>query len=161
MVSIAPATPSDLSDIAVLLEEMDRFYGATDSEPLELQLSQIGDALFGAPPAAYAVLARDGSTLAGLATYSFLWPAIGLTRSLYLKELYVAASHRNLGIGAGLMRSVVDVAAKHRCSRVEWTTDTGNADAQRFYDKLGYTTNGSKIFYRAECEIAPSPDNKR
>src|SRR6266581_9292618 len=30
-----------------------------------------------------------GARLTGFAAYSFLWPAIGLTRSLYLKELYV------------------------------------------------------------------------
>lgn len=153
MISLTPATPSELRDIAALLDEMDRFYGATESEPLDLQLSQIAGALFGDPPAAYALLARDGATLIGLATYSFVWPAVGLTRSLYLKELYVSASHRHLGVGTQLMHAVVDVASKHRCSRVEWTTDAANVAAQRFYTMLGYATCDSKLFYREELEI--------
>lgn len=153
MASITAAAPGDIGAIAVLLEEMDRFYGATESEPLELQLNQISDALFGDPPAAHALLAWDGDALAGIAAYSYLWPAVGLTRSMYLKELYVSTSRRRLGIGAQLMRSLVDVAAKHRCSRVEWTTDADNTAAQSFYATLGYETCGTKIFYREERQI--------
>jgi hypothetical protein len=40
------------------------------------------------------MLAWDGDDLAGFAAYSFLWPAVGLTRSLFLKELYVAEAAR-------------------------------------------------------------------
>jgi len=47
-------------------------------------------ALFADPPLARALLAWDGHVLAGLASYSFLWPADGLSAGLYLKELYVA-----------------------------------------------------------------------
>jgi hypothetical protein len=60
------------------------------TEPLEERARQVGAALFASPPAAYALLARVGRQIAGLAAYSFVWPAAGLTRSLYLKELYVA-----------------------------------------------------------------------
>jgi hypothetical protein len=40
---------------------------------------QVRDALFGDPPLARALLAWDGEALAGLASYSFLWPAAGLS----------------------------------------------------------------------------------
>ena len=94
--TVSPASPQDVEAIAELLAEMDRFYGDDDDrEPHDERIRQINEALFGNPPAAYALLARDGATLAGIATYSFLWPAIGLTRSLYLKELYVADRYRN------------------------------------------------------------------
>lgn len=36
------------------------------------------------------------------------------------------------------------------CSRVEWTTDEDNIEAQQFYEKLGVPANPSKIFYRVE-----------
>src|SRR5260370_8786324 len=55
--------------------------------------AQVAEALFTSPPAGYALLAWDGTQLAGLAAYSFLWPAVGLTRSLYLKELYVGGAY--------------------------------------------------------------------
>jgi GNAT superfamily N-acetyltransferase len=85
-----------------------------------------------------------------MAAYSYLWPAVGRTRSLYLKELYVGESHRRGGVGKVLMRAVFATASQHGCSRVEWTTDDGNAGAQAFYETLGLPRRPSKIFYRVE-----------
>src|SRR5215469_8453910 len=108
--TIAPAQAADVEAIAELLDELDRFYGGDTSEPLEDQLAQINEALFSANPAGSALLAWDDGKLIGLASYSFLWPAAGLTRSLYLKELYVAETHRRSGIGKRLMEALHDVA---------------------------------------------------
>jgi GNAT superfamily N-acetyltransferase len=85
-----------------------------------------------------------------MASYSLLWSAAGVTRSLYLKELYVAAGWQRQGIGKLLMDSLLTVAAKHGCSRVEWTTDRDSEGAQRFYAKLGVPINEGKLFYRVE-----------
>ncbi|TDD62279.1 GNAT family N-acetyltransferase [Actinomadura rubrisoli] len=128
---------------------MDGFYGATGLEPPDVRRRQVDLALFSDPPAGYALLAWDASQLVGIASYSFLWPAVGLTRSLYLKELYVAEQRWRSRIGTDLMRALFKVAAKYECSRVEWTTDTDNAGAQRFYRDLG-TTQIPKLFYRAD-----------
>lgn len=144
------ARPEDIAALAELLAEMDRFYGATAVEPLEDRVRQIREALFGAPVAASVLLARDDAGLAGFAAYSFLWPAVGLTRSLYLKELYVADQYRRRGVAKLLMSALFDVASQHRCSRVEWTTDTSNDGALAFYDDLGVPVNKGKVFYRVE-----------
>lgn len=138
----------DVEAMAALLEEMDRFYGASPADPVGERVRQITEALFGDPRAAYALLAWDGERPVGFAAYSFLWPAVGMTRSLYLKELYVAGDCQRQGIGRQLMQALFDVAGKHGCSRVEWTTDQDNRDAQEFYAALGSPTCPSKIFYR-------------
>ena len=153
MIFVADAEPGNIEAIAALAEEMDRFYGATDTEPLSARISQIADAIFSDPPAAYALLAWNGDQLVGFAAYSFLWPAVGLTRSLYLKELYVVQACREQGIGKLLMQNLVEIAAKHGCSRVEWTTDEQNRGAQGFYESLGVPRNSSKLFYRLEGDL--------
>jgi GNAT superfamily N-acetyltransferase len=150
VITISPACPHDAPAMATLLAEMDRFYGATSLEPADQRIRQISEALFTDPPAGYALLARDGPQLAGIAAYSFLWPAVGLTRSLYLKELYVDQAHRYQGAGRLLMRAIFQTAAQHACSRVEWTTDNDNTSAQAFYDTLGLPPRPAKVFYRAE-----------
>jgi GNAT superfamily N-acetyltransferase len=150
MIFVTEAEPGSTPAIAALTEEMDRFYGAAEIEPFDSRSRQITDALFSDPPAAYALLAWDGEQLVGFAAYSFLWPAVGLTRSLYLKELYVAQAHRRKGIGQLLMQSLIETAIKHECSRVEWTTDVSNHDARTFYEVLGAPTDSSKVFYRLE-----------
>lgn len=142
--------------LAALFDEMDFFYGTTEVEPRDQRAREITDALFGEVPAASALLAWDDTQLVGVATYSFLWPAIGVTRSLYLKELYVCEAHRRRGVGKYLMEALFEVAVKHECSRVEWTTDDTNAGAQRFYEELGVPVTTSKLFYRVDLSESNS-----
>jgi GNAT superfamily N-acetyltransferase len=143
------AAPGDEDKIATLCAELDRYYGdVPEGTPAE-RARGVRDALFGAPPLAYALLAWDGPDLAGMAAYSFLWPAAGLTASLYLKELYVAAAYRRAGVGRVLMDGLGAIAARRGLSRVEWTTDTANEGAQAFYETLGAKPLTSKVFYRA------------
>lgn len=150
VIAVTHAEPADVEAIAELAAEMDRFYGATDVAPLDDRVRQITDAVFSEPPAAHALLAWDGEQLVGLAAYSYLWPAVGLTRSLYLKELYVSQAARRAGTGTLLMQRLFEIAVKRGCSRVEWTTDEDNTAAQAFYEMLGVLPNPSKRFYRIQ-----------
>jgi GNAT superfamily N-acetyltransferase len=147
---IKHAEPDDIPAIIGLAAEMDRFYGETEIESPELRFRQIAEAIFSDPPSAYAILARNDDSLVGFASYSFLWPAVGMTRSLYLKELYIAEIARRQGVGKLLMERLYQIAVQRDCSRVEWTTDQSNTAAQRFYAELGVPVNTSKLFYRIE-----------
>lgn len=152
MTVVTPAEPAHVEALAGLINEMDRFYGATEVQPLDLRIRQISEAIFSTPPAAHALLAWEKDQPIGFASYSLLWPAVGLTQSLYLKELYVTEAARRSGTGKLLMRSLFEIAVKQGCSRVEWTTDQDNTDAQAFYELLGVAPNPSKLFYRVEGE---------
>jgi ribosomal protein S18 acetylase RimI-like enzyme len=151
LITIAPAAETDVDDIVALAAEMDTFYGAVRPDPPRQRAADIRAALFAEPPAAYALVARDGAgKLAGFAAYSFVWPAVGLSISLYLKELYVASAQRRAGAGTALMDGLYRIAAERGCSRVEWTTDAGNERARAFYAAYGAKALASKVFYRAE-----------
>jgi len=63
--------------------------------------------------------------------------------------LYVAKAYRRAGVGKRLMDELHATARTERCSRIEWTTDTDNSGAQRFYEELGVPANTSKVFYRS------------
>lgn len=152
MAEIRPATHDDVEAIALLMEDVDRFYGATDVEPPNKRIPQITAALFWEPRSAHVLLAHENEQLVGMAAYSFLWPAAGVTRSLYLKEIYVTEAVRGKGIGTSLMQRLCQVAVEHTCSRIEWTTDTGNTLAERFYERFGAPKNQGKTFYRIEGE---------
>lgn len=150
MATITDAQPHDARALADLLLEMDRFYGGEILESAETKVRHIKSVLFRSDPAAHVILAWEGRELAGMAAYTFLWPALRTTMSLYLKELYVRQSYRGSGTGRLLMRHLFKRAADDGCSRVEWTADEDNAEARRFYEKLGFPEHPSKIFYRAE-----------
>ncbi len=149
---VIPVQPEHIAVFAALAEDMDRFYGVTESDPLDVRLRQINEVLFGDPPSAYALLAWLDDRPVGFAAYSFLWPAVGFTRSVFLKELYVIETARRAGVGKAIMRSLAEIAVKNDCSRLEWQTDTPNTGAQRFYEDLGVSVNGSKLSYRAQGE---------
>src|ERR1700722_437776 len=148
MIALADAAPGDEASIAALCAELDEFYGSLPQGVPAERAEQVRDVLFGDPPLAHALVAWDGQAPAGFAAYSFLWPTVGLTASLYLKELYVAEAYRRAGVGRLLMDGLYDVARRRGLSRVEWTTDTSNVRAQAFYESLGATSLASKIFYR-------------
>lgn len=150
MTTVTPITEADLPAFIALAEEMDRFYGVTEFEPAEVRAAQVKAMIFRDPPAAHVLLASDGEGVIGLASYSFLWPAVGLTQSLFLKELYVAQKHRGRGVGRQLMQHLFDLATETGCSRVEWMTEQTNTEAQAFYAQLGHAPNAEKVFYRVE-----------
>ena len=143
---------SDLDAVADLLGEMDLFYGEPFVEPKELKIDRMSEILFGSTPSARLVIARrhDSAPVAGIAAYSFLWPASGTTKSLYLKELYVASDYRRQGIARLLMEFLQEIVEAERCSRMEWTTDRDNLAAQRFYEAIGAAPRSDKLFYRQE-----------
>jgi GNAT superfamily N-acetyltransferase len=138
--------------MAVLLQDLEAFYGGAPSggQSLDDEQAQIEALLFSdGPPAAFVLLAEDDEVIVGLASYSFLWPAAGVTRSLFLKELYVRQSHRRRGVGRELMAAVFGVAEERDCSRVEWMTERDNRAARSFYGSLGFELDASKVAYRA------------
>src|SRR4051812_35576957 len=109
--NLTNAAPEHAPAIVALCEEMDRFYGAYRSEPYETRLRRVREGLFGEPPAARALLAWDGDRLVGMAAYTFLWPGKDLTRTLFLKELYVTREQRGTGVGSALMGTLFELAA--------------------------------------------------
>lgn len=147
MTEIRSARPSDIDAMARLFNEIDKFYGDPPKGASQ-HARQVKDALFANPPSAYAMLAWDEDKLTGLAAYSYVWPASGTSRSVYLKELYVTQPARRNGVGALLMRELFRHARNNGCTRVEWTTDASNVEAKAFYAALGVKLEKSKLFFR-------------
>jgi GNAT superfamily N-acetyltransferase len=162
VVEIRPAEQRDVEAFSVLMKDLDRCHGPTDTEPPGQRVRQIAENLVENLAAAYVLLASENGKPVGMAAYSFLWPAVSVTRSLYLKELYVTKEFRCKGIGALLMQRLCQVAVEHECGRVEWAADQGNPLAEAFYERLGVPKNPEKIFYRLENDslqrmAAPHP----
>ncbi|MFY1633969.1 GNAT family N-acetyltransferase [Solwaraspora sp. WMMB335] len=150
---IRKATPQDVAQLATLIGEIERFYGASHIQDYEERVEQVREALFGVPPIASVLIAEDdrGQHL-GLAAYSYLWPAAGSTHSLFLKELFVREPGRRRGIGSQLVSRLRQIAAERPgCTRMEWNTDRDNPAARSFYQSLGFPEHNGKIVYRITC----------
>lgn len=150
MINVRQATEHDAPAIVALLEGLDAFYGEAPVSTRDVREQQVRELLFGAVPVATVLLALEGADVAGIASFSILWPAAGVTHSLYVKELYVDDSFRRRGVGRQLMVRICAIAEQTGCSRVEWTTDQSNPTAQAFYQSLDVPVNPTKLNYRID-----------
>lgn len=60
---------------------------------------------------------------------------------ILVEAVHVAEAMRNRGIGAQMMKWVIDQAKARNCRRIELTTNKARHDAHRFYQRLGFTAS--------------------
>ncbi len=52
--------------------------------------------------------------------------------------VFVAAAHRNRGLGRALVENALELAREHGCRLAQLTSNAGRTDAHRFYARLGF-----------------------
>ena len=129
-------------DVPALLELI---YGLAEYERLthlyENTPERLAEALFGARPAAEALLAwaraGDSRVAAGFALYFHNYSTFLGRKGMYLEDLYVRPEYRGQGCGKALLIEVARIAAQRQCGRFEWAVLDWNVSAQRFYQGFG------------------------
>jgi GNAT superfamily N-acetyltransferase len=137
MIDIAPATPADLPDIHALIRALAEYekLAAICTGTREA----LGEALFGAHPAADVLVARVDGAVAGFALFFPTFSTFLAQRGLWLEDLFVVPAMRGRGVGRALLAAVAGVARERRCGRLEWAVLDWNAPAIGFYEGLGAT----------------------
>jgi ribosomal protein S18 acetylase RimI-like enzyme len=105
-------------------ERVDTFMGDHNAA-LAARLGELVDARHHS-----AILAEEGSELAGVATY------IVSGTDCEVLTLHAARSRR--GVGTALIREVEQMAARRGCTRLWLITTNDNVDALRFYQRRGF-----------------------
>jgi GNAT superfamily N-acetyltransferase len=141
---IRPAREADLDALLVLCAEHAEYERA--SFDAEAARRNLGRFVFSDTPRAWCVIVEIEGALAGYATYSLEFSTWRAAEFVHMDCLFVRASHRDRGLGSQLMQAVID-AARERGTWLEWQTPSWNADAIRFYDRLG-ATRSDKVRYR-------------
>jgi GNAT superfamily N-acetyltransferase len=129
------ATSSDCDAIVGLIRELAVF---EDLEHLVVVTADgLRQQLFGARPAAEAVVAERDSMVVGFALFFANFSTFLGKPGLYLEDLYVQPAHRQRGIGKALLQHLGALAVERGCGRFEWSVLDWNADAIAFYEKMG------------------------
>lgn len=131
---VALAGPEHAARVAQLLHDFNTEYSvpAPDVTVLENRLARLL-----ARPDVFAVSAGDPAIGCALVT---LRPNVWVDGVVaLLDELYVAPAHRNGGIGGRIIDLVLDEAERRGAELIEINVDEGDVDAQRFYDRWGFT----------------------
>lgn len=65
--------------------------------------------------------------------------SLSATRRAQIEGVRVADSHRGQGLGAALLEDAEARARTEGCALLQFTTNKSRSDAQRFYDRMGFT----------------------
>lgn len=109
------------------------------------------------------IAAYNNDTIMGFATYTVMFPAPKLSGQMYLKDLFVSSSARGKGVGLKLMKYLASLAINHGCHRLDWTAESTNPTAGRFYQSivLSESTRKSTIAFPAILYLSFLKPNNR
>jgi GNAT superfamily N-acetyltransferase len=131
------ACPADAPALATLFSEMQRHYGRPVSDATAAEAATLACS----PPTHVfdprVLVALAGGQIVGSLVINVTFPAFELTRSLYIRDLYVTKRLRGYGIGTALVKAGARLTLREGFSALEWTTETTNAAARGMYEACG------------------------
>jgi hypothetical protein len=144
----------DTPRLAAHLAEMQRHYGEPVSDTMAAQAAAL--ACRPAPPAdsfepRTLIAVDDDGQVLGSIVLNVTFPARMLARSLYVRDLYVAAAARRRGVARALLRAAARLTIEEGFCALDWTTDAANGGARTMYEGAG-AREVSRVFYRLAGE---------
>lgn len=118
-----------------MIRELAEFEGLSDqvvATEADYQAS-----LFGANPAAEALVADGENGLVGYAIFFSTFSTFVGRAGIWLEDLYVRPDYRGLGLGKGLLKAVGKIATDRQAGRYEWCVLDWNQQAIDLYERVG------------------------
>jgi GNAT superfamily N-acetyltransferase len=135
--TVRAAEPRDLPAIVGLIRELAEFEHLTHL--VQTTAEKLHPHLFGPRPAAEALVGEVDGEVVAFALFFTNFSTFLAQPGLYLEDLYVQPAHRGSGIGKGLLQRLGALAVQRGCGRFEWSVLDWNANAIRFYERMGAT----------------------
>jgi GNAT superfamily N-acetyltransferase len=135
--AIRPAAPGDVAAIVRLIQGLAEFEKL--SHLVEVTPALLAPHLFGPRPVAEAIVAESEGRVVAFALFFTNFSTFLARPGLYLEDLFVEPEQRGRGIGQALLAHLGRLAATRGYGRFEWSVLDWNADAIRFYERMGAT----------------------
>lgn len=143
---VRQARESDVESIHALIVELATYERSADQ--VRATPGQLHAALFGAQPAAYALVAEAGDEVVGFALYFRNFSTWNGVHGIYLEDLYVKPEHRGAGHGKALLGALAALAVERGYARLEWAVLDWNQPSIAFYRSLGAVPLDEWTVYR-------------
>lgn len=134
---IRAAGPGDCRELLRLIREL-AIYEKLEDQAVGTEPA-LREQLFGARPAAEALIVERGGRAVAFALYFTTFSTFLCKPGLYLEDLFVEPEHRGAGIGKALLRHLAALVVKRGGGRFEWRVLDWNEPSIRFYEALGAT----------------------
>lgn len=135
--SIRAAELRDVTAIVSLIRELAEFESLTHL--LQVTPEKLRPHLFGERAVVEALVAESAGEVVGFAVFFTNFSTFLAQPGLYLEDLYVQPRQRGRGVGEALLSRVGRIAVERDYGRFEWSVLDWNANAIRFYEKMGAT----------------------
>ena len=147
---VRPAAATDVKRLLELFGELAEY------EHLEHELrateEQLREALFGARPAAEALIAERDREVVGYALFFPTFSSFLASTGVWLEDLFVRPACRGEGVGKALLEAVAGLVRERGGERLEWAALDWNELALGFYRRIGATTMNEWITHRLDGE---------
>ena len=144
-IEIRFADPSEVDGIVELCQLHAAFEKATyDPAGKKEKLSQ---SLFGRLPDLFCLVAVQGETLVGYATYMKQYSTWDAAHYLYMDCLFLRSESRSMGIGETLIDRIKFEGKKLGCDLIQWQTPDFNTRAMKFYDRIGAESKSKERYF--------------
>jgi GNAT superfamily N-acetyltransferase len=141
---VAPADSRDLPALVALLGEL--FAQEHDFAPDPDKQLRALRLILAHPERGRLFVLRDGRRVAGMANALLTVSTAEGGPVVLLEDVIVAATHRGRGLGRQLVEHVLAWAREQGHPRVTLLTDADNAQARRFYERLGFSASGMTVY---------------
>jgi len=144
--TIRPATVDDVPTVLGFITELAVFERA--GHEVLATAADLERTLFGADPAAHALIASIDGEPVGMAVWFYNYSTWLARRGVYLEDLYVTPAHRGAGVGRALLSHLARIAIDNDCPRLEWSVLDWNEPAIKAYQAVGASPKDEWIGYR-------------
>lgn len=146
--SIRHANTNDLPLLLAMIHELAEAEGFPHG--VSVTEAVLRDSLFGARPAAEALVGEVAGEPAAFAVFYESFATTTGRRGLHLDDLFVRPQFQGAGCGKALMAHIAGIAFERRCARFEWWALRSNASALRFYEGIGARQVDELIVHRLQ-----------
>jgi GNAT superfamily N-acetyltransferase len=150
-VTIRGPTSHDIPGLAVLFSEMQSHYRRPVTDEMAVEAATLACQPVRATFDPRVLIAIIDGAIAGSIVLNVTFPAFELSRSLYIRDLYVARAMRRCGVGQTLVRAAARLTYAEGFSALDWTTETDNRAARQMYESCGARVLG-RTYYRLARE---------
>lgn len=156
-IDVRRTIPADADCLAALWAEMQRHYGQPVNDATAKAAANAACRFSNNEfnPRTFVAISRKGGLVASL-VLNVTFPARELSKSLYIRDLYVSKDWRRFGIARSLLRAAASLTIAEGFSSLDWTTDANNVGARSLYEGAG-AREMTRVYYRlygTDLEVA-------
>ncbi|MBP2170865.1 GNAT superfamily N-acetyltransferase [Erwinia toletana] len=136
-ISVTICEKDDWDKMVGIFTAMEEHYYGKGIIAEEKMATYLSSRVFASASGVTVIRVQQGPTVIGFACVSILYPSPRYSGQMFIKELFIAETHRGKGIGRKLMQFIARMATERDCLTLDWMSEKNNQGSKQFYTSLG------------------------